>query len=151
VTKNGDAPGEPMDIEQIQKRVLEEKIQAIHKVHFDDGDIDWGTLSLTSRGRRKLLNAKVDSDKLKAFLMQGGLSEEQAADIMLSVSSLLNSQMGRGAHRFNTKNVLRHIQNIRGLIKNVPDASTAHKLEKRLAKVEEALSEIGSSDLEAFN
>lgn len=153
VTTNGKSPGEHMDIEQIQERILIEKIKAIHNVQFADGDIDWNTMSLTAQGKRKLLNAKVDSEKLKSFLIQGGMSKERAASFILSVNSLLNSRMGRSkdASSFSISNVLRHIKNIEGLIQNVTNAATAQRLQDRLNMVRDELVKLDPQDLNAFN
>lgn len=151
ITSNGEQGSSNLNIEKIQQEVLKSKIEAIHNIQFDSSDINWNTLSLTSAGRSKLLRAKVDSAKLASYLEKSGIPPEKVSSFMLSIGSLLNSQMGKGQHHFSISNVNRHIANIKGLISSVTDANTAAILTKRIQAVEAELRNIDSTDLSSFN
>lgn len=145
--------------EEIQQAILKSKLESVQNLDLADGDIDWKTMSLTSAGRTKLMNARIDLEKLKTYLRDSAgpdspLKDPEKVDsFILSVRSLLGSQMGRtkGASSFSMANVLRHIANIQGLIANAPNAVNTAELTARLDAVETAVKAIDTHDITAFN
>ena len=143
-----------VNIEEVQKKVLQSKMESLGKVQLSEGDIDWETLSLTSSGRKKLLNAKIDLGALRAYFESNlNLSGDQLNSFMLSMKTLTSNSLGRGETRFNMNSVKKHIDHIKAILKllNQESATTVKQLSKRLAEVETALLSLsGSSDLEGF-
>lgn len=143
-----------VNIEEVQKKVLQSKMESLGKVQLSEGDINWETLSLTSSGRKKLLNAKIDLGALRSYFASNlGLSGDQLNSFMLSMKTLVNNSLGRGETRFNMGSVQKHIKHIDAILHllSQESATTAKQLSQRLNEVQTALSQLsGSNDLVGF-